>query len=464
VTRPNPFIEFIRKYRNDPVGFVRDVWGQEPDEWQADVLRDIADPSVRQITIRSGHGVGKSTLDAWAAVHFLLTRYPCRVVMTAATSTQLFDALLNETKAWVGRLPSDLADLLDVRSESIMLKADPNNAFLTARTARPDQPEAIAGIHAANVLIIVDEASGVPDKIFQAGAGSMSGDNATTVLTGNPVRGSGFFFDTHHALAPYWKRYHVSCLTSKRVSPDFVEQQRAQWGADSNVFRVRVLGEFPEADDNMVIPRFLVESAVGRDVEPILRAPIVWGVDPARFGSNSSTLCKRQANHVLEPVRGWRGLDTMRLAGVIKAEWDNTHPPLRPAEINVDSIGLGAGVVDRLREQGLPVTGVNVGELPAMNPMYLNLRTELWFSARDWLGKMDCSIPRDEKLIAQLPATPYDYRSDGKIFVLSKEKLPRSPDEADAFCLTFAGWAGMALHGHGPHRGTAPLRRNLGLA
>src|SRR5690606_6100281 len=270
----NPFLDFIKRYRDDPVAFVREVLGVEPDPWQEKLLTWIAE-GERRISVRSGHGVGKSTAASWAMIWYATTRYPVKVVVTAPTSAQLYDALFAELKRWIKELPPALQQLWDVKQDRVELKASPTEAFISARTSRAEQPEALQGIHSVHVLLVADEASGVPEQVFEAAAGSMSGENATTILLGNPVRGSGFFYDTHHRLSGQWKTMRVSCEDSPRVSKAYIQEMAARYGEESNAFRVRVLGEFPLTDDDTVIPLELVEAAMQRDVETNPYAPIV---------------------------------------------------------------------------------------------------------------------------------------------------------------------------------------------
>ena len=436
----NPFIQFITLYRNDPVLFVKEVLGVDPDEWQKDFLNAVA-TGERKISIRSGHGVGKSTTATWAMLWFLLTRYPVKVVVTAPTSAQLYDALFAELKRWVKELPQPIQDLLDVKQERIELKASATEAFISARTSRAEQPEALQGVHSDNVMLVADEASGVPEAVFEAAAGSMSGHNALTILLGNPVRSSGFFFDTHNRLKDEWWTKRVSCIDSARVSKEYVEDMKSRYGEESNAYRIRVLGEFPKSDDDTIIPMDLLESAKHRDTRAYEDAPIVWGLDVARFGSDSSVLCKRQSN-VVHTLERWRNLDLMQLTGAVVAQYEACDHKSKPAEILVDSIGLGAGVVDRLIELKLPARGINVSESPAMGGTYLNLRAELWHKAKAWLEKRDCKIPNNEDLIGELATVRYTFTSNGKIKIESKDDIRRrglkSPDMADAFVLTFA--------------------------
>jgi hypothetical protein len=456
----NPFIEFIKLYRNDPNKFVKEVLGVEPDEWQKDFLNAVA-TGERKISIRSGHGVGKSTTASWAMLWFLLTRYPVKVVVTAPTSAQLYDALFAELKRWVKELPKPVQDLLDVKQERIELKASATEAFISARTSRAEQPEALQGVHSDNVMLVADEASGVPEAVFEAAAGSMSGHNALTILLGNPVRSSGFFFDTHNRLKDEWWTRRVSCIDSTRVSTEYVNDMKSRYGEESNAFRIRVLGEFPRSDDDTIIPMDLLETAKHRDTRAYEDAPIVWGLDVARFGSDSSVLCKRQSN-VVHTLERWRNLDLMQLTGAVVSQYEACDHKSRPTEILVDSIGLGAGVVDRLRELNLPARGINVSESPAMGGTYLNLRAELWHKAKAWLEKRDCKIPNNEDLIGELATVRYTFTSNGKIKIESKDDIRRrglkSPDMADAFVLTFASDAATISWGKSSSWGK-PIKR-----
>lgn len=440
----NPLDAFIRRYGNDPVLFVREVLSAEPDAEQAQVLMWIA-ANERRITVKSGHGVGKTTVIAWALVWFACTRFPQKSVCTAPTSAQLFDALAAETKAWFKKLPPLLFDIFEIQSEQIRHRGAPEESFIAFRTSKAETPEAMAGVHSDNVLLIADEASGVPNAVFEASIGSMSAANATMLLAGNPVRSSGLFYDTHNnpKVAPQWKRLTISGLNHPRVDQDMVQQVADTYGEKSNAYRVRVLGEFPLSDDDTVIPSELVDAAMVRDVKALNVQPI-WGLDVARFGNDSTALAKRTGN-VVTCVEERHGLDTMQTAGWVKSEWDNTPLHERPSDINIDVIGIGAGVVDRLLELGLPVRGINVSESSASKDQFPNLRSQLWFDGRDWFDARDCSIGDSEwanTLKLELIKPRFRFTSSGKRQVESKEEMRKrgiaSPNKADAFLLTLA--------------------------
>lgn len=456
----DPMQDFIRAYYNHPVEFVRKVLKAEPLPWQIDFMNAVA-RGERRISVRAGHGVGKSTTCSWVIIWHALTRFPQKTVCTAPTAGQLFDALFSEVKKWIQLLPDFLKELLEVQSERISLRGAAETSFISARTSSSERPEALAGVHSENVLLICDEASAIPEPVFESAAGSMSGHSATTILIGNPTRNSGLFFRTHHGLKSDWYTMHVSCLDNPLVSLDFVNQIKATYGEESNAFRVRVLGEFALRDDDVLIPADLVDAAMVRDVPLLSEDPLVYGLDVARFGNDRSVLCKRKGNVVVE-FKSWQNLDLMQLVGAVvnEAKQDGNV-----AEILVDSIGLGSGVADRLRELGYVVRDVNVSESSAMNPQANRLRDDLWLQCRDWLRAKTAKLPKDDDLRMELVSPTYKFTSTGKIQVEAKDSMKkrglRSPDIADALCLTFASSAAQ-VGGRAPRWIPGkPLRRNI---
>jgi hypothetical protein len=436
----------IETYRDRPIQFVEDLLLRNyPDfkleAWQKRFLKALG-RGERRISVRAGHGVGKSAACSWGLIWHLFTRFPQKSVLTAPTQSQLFDALFSEVKKWVNELPRFMRDQVEVFSDRIELKASPENSFMSARTSSSERPEALAGIHSEHVLLVVDEASAVPEAVFEAASGSMSGFTATTILISNPTRNTGLFFKTHHQLSDQWFRLHVSCLDSRLVSPDFVEQIKSTYGETSSAYFVRVLGEFAPREDDVLIPAELVDAAMSRDVVLDTGEPLFYGLDVARFGDDRTVLVKRQGNVVIE-YRSWSGADLMHTVGRVMSEAAND----KPAEIMVDAIGLGAGVADRLREQGLNIRDVNVAEVSALNPIASKLRDEIWLTLKDWLSKRACRLPRSEELRGELVGPTYTFLSNGKIKVEAKVDMKRrglrSPDIADALCLTFAGQGAM---------------------
>lgn len=383
---------------------------------------------------------------SWLALHFLLFRNDVKVIVTSPSLKQLTDGLIPELQKWISRLPRWLSMQLDITSERCTRKPDNKNNFISFRTARKENPEALAGVHAESVLIIVDEASGVDEVVYETGQGALSTIGSIAVLIGNPTKPSGFFFKTHNELSDLWRTRKVACMESSRVSEDYIKSQERTYGRDSREFKVRVLGEFPESGENAVVPRAYVESAQGRDiVSP--SGGVVWGLDPGR-GGDPSGFISRNAKEILE-LDEFRLDDSMKLVGVVKHRWDTTPSRYRPTEIFVDAIGLGGPIADRLSELGLPVTHVNVSEVAAMSDRYVRLRDELWYECRHWFEAMDVTMPTKrqspliEKLTHELASVESEIMSSGKLQVESKEKMKKrgnkSPNMADALCLTFAG-------------------------
>lgn len=425
----------------DALKFVTVFLRANPEPWQTEALQTISHHD--RLSIRAGHGVGKTTLLAWIVLWFMFTRYPFKIPITANSQDQLRDVVWPELRKWAGELPEAMRAQLEIGADRIALKGAEASAFATARTASSDNPEALQGFHEENLLFIVEEASGIPDIVFDIAQGSLSTPGAKIVMLANPTRNSGYFRDSHTINRDRWKTMRVNSEDVPRARGHIAEII-ARYGRDSNAYRVRVLGEFPDTEDDILIPLHLVEAAIERELG---RAPIVfpvWGVDVARFGDDRSSLAKRQGNRLLEPVKSWRGLDTMQLVGKIIQEWKDTDEEQRPSEILVDVIGIGSGVVDRVAELGLPARGVNVGESAAISDLYTRLRDELWFKARQWLEDRSSSIPKDESLIAELTSVKVlPPTSAGKNQIErkqdTKKRLQRSPDLADAFILTFAG-------------------------
>ncbi len=372
-----------------------------------------------------------------------------------------------ELKSWAGRLPPYLGVLIEAFSDRIELKADPNASFISARTSSADRPEAMSGVHSDHVILVADEAPGIPEAVYEAATGSMSGKSACTILIGNPTRLTGLFYKTHNELADKWSRMTVSCLDpdlADLVDRDFIQQVIDTWGEDSDQYRVRVLGEFPRAEANTLIAADVVEAAMNRDIALIVSEPVIWGLDVARSNTGDRTvLCKRQGQ-VVHDFTIWQGNDLMDSVGRV-ANLIGSGPDEKQQELCVDSIGMGGGVADRLRELGYNVRDVNVAEASPMNPQASRLRDELWLSLRDWLNQRACRLPKMEALKVELSTPTFGFLSNGKYKIETKEemkkRLKRSPDLADALALTFAG-QGALVGG----RATSwikgkPLRRNL---
>jgi len=376
-----------------------------------------------------------------------MTHYPCKVAVTANSAHQLSDVLWTEIDRWARNMPPAFKELLEFKADKIALKGAPDS-FAVARTSRRENPESLAGFHSPHMLFVVEEASGVPNVIFETASGALSTPGAKIIMCGNPTRSDGYFYDAFHSDRDKWHCITVSCEEGEYVDPKFIAEMAAKYGGDSNVYRVRVLGEFPTQSDDVLLPLHLVEDAVKRDVEAGPTTPVVWGLDVARFGGDRSALCKRQGNVMIEPIKTWQNKDLMELAGIILSEYDVVPYSQRPQAIYIDAIGLGAGLADRLRELDMPAVAVSVSETASLKDRFNRLRDELFWAAREWFEARDVKIPQDDTLIAEITGVRYKYLSTGKLKVESKDEMKRrgqrSPDVADAFVLTFAGQGAVA--------------------
>lgn len=433
--------ETILRWREGgPALFAEEVLGATPTDQQWEASRAIV--AKRRVSIRSGHGTGKSAFMAWCVLWFLACYFPCKVPCTAPTGHQLSDILWAEIATWhramKERVP-ELAAEFAWAAERFAMASHPQESFAVARTSRPENPEALQGFHSENLLFVIDEASGVPEVVFQVAEGALSTDGAFVVMAANPTREEGYFYDSHHRMRDQWAALHWDGEASPLVARAYVDVMRAKYGEDSPIYQVRVKGNFVTASD-AIISLGLCEAAKMREVNRTPGAEVRWGLDVARFGDDSTALAKRAGNVQLEPTKEWFGKDTMQTVGLLKVEYDNARE--KPTAIMVDVIGIGAGVVDRGKEIGLPVVGVNVAESASADERYERLRDELWFLGREWLERRDCHLADDDLLIGELTTPKYQILSNGKIKVESKREMKKrgvaSPNRADAWLMTFA--------------------------
>lgn len=429
--------ELIEFYRTDPQAFIEDVLYLEPTEQQQKIIEAIK-WEEKFISVKSGHGTGKSTIVAAFALWFLCC-YHSQIIITAPSSTQLFDALWSRLAGLFEKMNPVFKESFSMLADRIFSKANKKTHFIAARTAKKEAPENLQGFHAENLLIIADEASGIDDEIWEVLLGALTEDNNILICIGNPLRNTGFFHNTftknHDGT---WHNLTFSSEDSPLVKQEYIDEM-AKHGRDSNKFRVRVLGEFPKVDADSLIPYDMLETAQTRSIEA--SGSIVWGVDVARFGSDSSVLLKRQGRKVIE-YKKVEQFDVMEVAGIVAHEYTITKPEERPEMIFIDSIGLGAGAYDRLNELELPVKAVNVSSKSHKPKDYRNLRAEIYDKVREWFVDFEPEIPNSPDILAELADIKYKFSSNGSMIIEEKELYKRrnghSPDIADALSLTFA--------------------------
>ena len=444
----------ILYYADHPTAFVKDIIQATPDKEQAKILESVAKNQLT--TVRSGHGVGKSTVEAWVVIWFLLTRPFPKIPCTAPTQHQLFDILWAEISKWIRNNPILQKDLIWTK-EKVYIKGYPEEWFAVARTA--SKPDALQGFHAEEVLYIIDEASGVDDKIFEPVLGALSTSGARLLMCGNPTQLSGFFYDSHHKNRASYTTFHIDGRNSSRVSQDFVQTIIRMYGEDSDVFRVRVAGEFPLQEEDIFIPLSLVEHSIMTEYSIPQKPTLLHiGADIARFGDDK-TVIGYKVNEKVTFYKKRRGQDTMKTADdivLLGEELMKRYSYTEPIPIKIDDGGVGGGVVDRLRQikrnqperfWWMEIYPVKFGQR-IQHKHYYDSTTYMMAVVKKLLQPYDeqgnpkpieLILPNDDDMAAQLSGRKYFLTENSKIKIESKKEMKKrgrpSPDEADCILL-----------------------------
>lgn len=466
---PSPFefaarrfeIKGAKRYLRDPVGFAEDciVWpaGQGLTNYQREILQKLNDE--RRVAVRGPHGLGKTTTNAIGALWFATTREACeidwKVITTAGAWRQLEFFLWPEIHKWAGRLRWDVLnrDPFDQVSELQVLNL--KGASGAASAVATSRKELIEGAHADHILYIFDESKAIANDIFDAAEGAFSGDGAQAgveayaLAQSTPGPSQGRFYDIHKKKPGLedWAVRHVTveeAIKAKRISRAWVDQRLRQWGEESALFANRVLGEFHSSSEDSVIPLWWYELAVERWHEWVERGrpePAglkVNGVDVARGGRDLTVIAERQGYVVLR-LHELVIADTVKVADATQA--------LAPHQTDlhvVDVIGVGAGVVDTLRNRKQNVIAFNASRKNKMRDRsgelkFYNNRAAMWWTLREALDPAfnpTLCLPEHEQLAAELSTPKYEVRAGGVILVESKDdvrkRLGHSTDFADA--------------------------------
>lgn len=378
------------------------------------------------------HNTGKSAFLSWLALWTGITKYDAKVPITAPSAPQLKQVMLSEIRKWSDKLPKVLKNSLAIKIDSVDFN---NGNFIALRTARKETPEALQGFHATNLVFAVDEASGVDETLFEVIDGALTGEHNILVMIGNPTRTSGRFYDAFHRHKHLYSTHTFNAELSPNVTKKSIEKKRQQYGYDSDIYRVRVLGEFPRASSDTLFPVELLEEALKRE-EYDKSGAEVWGLDIARFGDDASVLAKRKG-YYLRPLIQKRNLDTKEVADWISGEYAKSYT--KPIAIFVDTIGIGVGVFDTLLHRGLPVYDGNVGRKTAEFGL-LNKRIEMYKRLAEKMQYMRFA-KEDDELLGDLSSIKYEIDDKGIMRLepkaKTKERLGRSPDKADAVALTW---------------------------
>jgi len=446
-------------------------WGKEgtplqafkgPRKWQRKELRSIGEhiqknkaliakgemPEVYQSATSSGRGVGKSALTAWLNLWAMSCVLGVTCITTANTEPQLKSRTWAELGKWhtlainshwfektaLSLKPSDWFEDALKRQ----LKIDTGYYYAQAQLWSEENPDAFAGVHNHNgIVVIFDEASGIPKPIWTVTEGFFTEPvlHRYWFCFSNPRRNTGEFYECFHKSRKYWYRRNIDSRTVEGTDVNKLQQIVDKHGDDSDEARIEVKGEFPRQGDRQFISREVVDGALERDMLPDEGAPLIMGVDIARFGDDSTVIRFRKGRdaRAIKPIK-MKGKDNMEVANEC-AYWIDE---LEPDAVCIDA-GNGTGVIDRLKEMGYAVHEVWFGS-KAENEEYSDLRTEIWAKLRDWLpGGM---IDNDSDLIDDIVGPQYEFDKFDRIKLESKEKMKKrgisSPDNADALVCTFA--------------------------
>jgi hypothetical protein len=475
--------------KDDPLAFVLYTfpWGQQgtplehfpgPRKWQRQILSDLRDHikqnngkvdfDTARLAIASGRGIGKSALVSWLTIWMLSSRIGSTTIVSANSEAQLRSVTWAEITKWLAM--SLNSHWFEIAATRIMpakwltelverdLKKGTRYWSVEGRLWSEENPDAYAGVHNFDgVMLIFDEASGIPDSIWSVSDGFFTENTPHRfhLAFSNPRRNTGYFYETFHSKRAFWQTRVIDARDVEGTDKNLYQRIIDEYGPDSYQASVEVYGNFPSEGDDQFIGSTLVDDAMKRTPARDATAPIVIGVDPARFGADATVIAIRQGRDILE-LRRHRGADTMEVAGhVIDAIEE-----FKPALVCIDEGGLGAGVVDRLKEQRYKIRGVNFGNKAKNQTMWGNKRAEMWGAMRDWLKTGH--IPTDRFLKTDLISPRTKPDSKGTLFLESKKDMKArglaSPDAADAIAVTFA----FPVASTDPRLGRVDKRRTSG--
>lgn len=444
-------------------------WQADPREFVADCLRaPNGDPIIvwekmghllsslvanKRVACRAGRKVSKTYGASIVALWWAMTRPRGRVIITGPTYRTV------QTELWRDLREIHRSAIIELPRCSPM--AETGIQWADGREIRgfsADKPEAAASTSGAELLYIVDEASGMSPAILETIMGNLAG-GGSLMLISNPTRQEGFFYEVfaqpdRHQI---WHKLHISSEDSPNVQEgrivipglatrEWVDEMLEKWGRDSTLYRVHALGEFPGQGDDAINGLDLLLEAIERFVEPSAPGPaeVQIGVDVARFGDDDSVVCVRVGDRILPfdhgdvngVVHGQRTTDVAGLALYLARKYAPLSP--EPPVVVVDDTGVGGGVTDQLVDcDDIEVVAVNAACVANDEEHYEDLRTELWFEGREFL-RSGGKLPADAYLQADLASCHYRmprgrFRAESKPEI--KKRLGRSPDRADAYNL-----------------------------
>ena len=425
---PQQYEENLKRlqYRLNLAKWARDICGFKATWQQEEILESISKPGAK-VSAKSGHGTGKSSVGAVIILGFLDLYDECKIPCTAPAAPTLFDNLWAETHKWMMNMTPEYRARFDWRSDCIRMVHNPQNCFATARTSRPEKPEALQGFHAEHLLYCLDEATGIADPIFDPMEGTLTTKDCRVLMLSNPTKKRGYFYRSQTS-DERWTRLTLSSEESPRVTKEWCDGIKNAYGEDSNFYRIRVLGEFPKDEDDVLIPIEWIEDSIGRDI--VAEGERIAGLDVGSTGDDSALTIRQ--GHVIIYLDSWHIVDTMVTAGkvadVLKAK--------KCRRVKVDANGIGLGVAHRLRQLGFEVDCVNSQESSPYKDNFMRLRDQLWWTAREFFEERTCSIDKSipkekiDQLMGELSSMHYETTSSGKKQVEAKHKRKADGEKA----------------------------------
>lgn len=461
----NSLAELLQGWFEDPVQGVRELFGVEPTKQQEALIRAAWNPGAR-VAVSSSTGTGKTATLTWIVFLALLTLRDCRILITSPSAQQLTRVFYAEAMKWRGRMiHPEFQSLFEITRERIECKQKNQVQIANLVTSSADNLESLAGGHSENYIILADEASGIPEGAFDYLLGTLSTDTSEDssgggrfILTSNPTRSSGRFYEIFHRKLPGWRRLRFTAYDCPHVSKAWIDEIIEMYGDDSDMVRIRVLGMFPRASNTQFIGTDIVESAeiIKYEDREVLNFPVIIGVDVARFGDDETVFVARRGPKVMDITRHIKK-DTQEVASLLY-EYQSIW---KADTIFIDAIGMGAGVFDRCKTLKLPVKEVVVSHKSTRPMEFFNLRSQLWGELKRWLENGG-SIPYIPELKSQITGMVYGYNAKMQIQLASKKDLKSqglpSPDIADAISLSLADQAfGLTI---GKNRSKRKLRKS----
>ena len=449
----------IRRWREKPSDMVRELFGVEPDLWQIEALD--AFPTNPRLAMKACKGPGKTTVLAWLAWNFLLTRPHPKVIATSISGSNLSDGLWTEMAKWQQR--SELLKQTFTWTKTRIFANDhPETWFMTARNwsrsaDKEQQENTLAGLHADYILFILDESGGIPDAVMAAAEAALStGIEMHIVQAGNPTHLEGPLYRACSTEKNLWYVIEITGdpddpKRSPRVSVEWARQQIQKYGRENPWVLVNVFGKFPPSSINALIGPDAVNDSMRRVYTEyqVGNAALILGVDVARFGNAASVVFPRRGIQMFTPTKV-RNYDSVQGAGLVSRIWHNTNADACFVD---DTGGFGSGWIDQLRVLKRSPIPVHFAGQAHQSDKYANKRTEMYFDYTQWI-KDGGAMPNVPELAAALPATTYSFTKSGLLLLEPKElveaKIGYSPDDADAGALTFAEPVAPAQVNAGP--------------